>query len=71
MKPVVQFINDAVFDTHRFPGHEIAHVQALDHPVWGADRIRTSKVIKKFSDGSFETLNTIYRPAKENKIVES
>jgi hypothetical protein len=46
----------------------VARVSALDHPVWGKDTVRTSVVLQKFSDGSFETMNTVYRPLqKEDK----
>lgn len=68
-KPVVRFIGDVQFDTDMFPGYEVAHVHALDHPVWRQDKVRTSTVLKKFDDGSFETMNTIYKPEtlKENE----
>ena len=45
---------------------EYARVYGLDHPILGADDIRTSIVVKKHEDGSFETLNTVYVPDKEN-----
>lgn len=41
---------------------EVAKLYCLDHPRFGKDIISTSIVIKKFDDGSFETLNTIYVP---------
>lgn len=41
---------------------EYARVDGLDHPVWGADTIRTSIVLKKNDNGSFETMNTLYVP---------
>jgi len=41
----------------------IAYVYALNHPRLGRQSVRTSQVIEKFNDGSFETLNTIYLPA--------
>jgi len=44
---------------------EYARVFGLDHPVLGADDIRTSIVLKKNDDGSFETMNTLYVPDKE------
>lgn len=69
-KPVVQFAGEARFDTKVFPGYEVAWVNAIDHPIWGQDRVRTSDVIKKNDDGSFETLNTIYQPVK-NEIQNS
>jgi hypothetical protein len=64
-KPEVFFIGDPRFDTEMFPGHEVAHVRAVNHYVWGDDKVRTSSIVKKFDDGSFETLNTIYKPHKE------
>jgi len=64
-KPEVFFTGEARFDTKMFPGHEVAHVQAVNHYVWGQEDVRTSSVIKKNDDGSFETLNTIYKPFQE------
>ena len=66
-KPVVYFSGEARFDTKLFPGHEVAHVRTVDHYVWGADKVRTSSVVKKFDDGSFETLNTLYKPLKKEE----
>lgn len=67
MKPVVTFIGEAVFDSKMYKGHVVARVHALDHPIWDNDMVRTSSVLKKFDDGSFETLNTIYKPQKEEQ----
>ena len=74
MKPVVHFINEAIFFNYYTNELEevltkdtVARVQALDHPVWGADIVRTSVVLQKFSDGSFETMNTVYRPEKRDE----
>lgn len=61
-KPIVYFIGEPVFDTEMFPGHEVAHVNTTNHYVWGADKVRTSSVLQKFEDGSFETMNTQYKP---------
>jgi hypothetical protein len=61
-KPVVYFKGIADFDEDLYPGHVVAHVRTVNHPAWGSDRVRTSSVINKFDDGSFETLNTIYKP---------
>lgn len=61
-KPVVYFVGNPRFDTEMYPGHEVAHVSTIDHYVWGWDRVRTSSVLNKFEDGSFETLNTVYKP---------
>lgn len=78
-KPIVRFSGDPIFYTVELaPMHqkvygqyadqegyvEYARVQGLDHPVLGADIIRTSIVLKKHDDGSFETMNTMYVPDK-------
>ncbi len=65
VKPRVQFVGEPTFDTTMFPGYEVAHVRTLNHYVWGRDMVRTSEVVKKFEDGSFETLNTLYVPYEE------
>lgn len=67
IKPVVHYIGKAIFyEVEADDGFvEYARVYGVDHPILGKDNIRTSLVVKKFSDGSFETLNTVYRPAKE------
>lgn len=65
-KPIVYYINDVRFDTEMFPGYEVAHVRTLNHYNWGNDKVRTSVVLKKFPDGSFETMNTMYVPYKGN-----
>lgn len=64
-KPTVHFTGEPRFDTKMFPGHEVAHVEAADHYVWGNEIVRTSSVLKKFDDGSFETRNTLYKPYKD------
>lgn len=61
-KPVVYYTGNATFDTNMFPGHEVAHVIAVNHYVLGSDQVRTSSVLNKFDDGSFETMNTLYKP---------
>ena len=61
-KPTVLFMGEAEFYHSDYRKGEAADVRALDHPVWGADLIHTSRVLQKFPDGSFETLNTIYKP---------
>lgn len=61
-KPVVYYTGNATFDTNMFPGHEVAHVRAVNHYVLGSDQVRTSSVLNKFDDGSFETMNTLYKP---------
>ena len=79
MKPVVRYTGEAKFFNYYTNELEevltkdtVAKVKALDHPVWGADIVRTSVVLQKFSDGSFETMNTVYRPAAPlSKFVNS
>ena len=75
MKPVVRYTGEAKFFNYytneveeELTGDTVAKVTALDHPVWGADIVRTSVVLKKFSDGSFETMNTVYRPEKRDEV---
>ena len=67
-KPVVHYIGDVQFDNNMYPKYTVAHVYTLDHPVCGRDRVRTSIVLKQFPDGSFETLNTIYKPFKKDPL---
>lgn len=67
-KPKVYFTGEPVWDTKIFPGHEVAHVNAVDHYVWGKDKIRTSTVLNKFPDGSFETMNTLYVPVTQEQM---
>lgn len=79
-KPKVRFVGEPVFYTVELsPLHqktygqyadaegyvEYARVYGLDHPILGSDDIRTSIVLKKHDDGSFETMNTLYVPDKE------
>lgn len=79
-KPKVRFVGNPVFYAVELaPMHqktygqyadeegyvEYARVYGLDHPVLGSDDIRTSIVLKKHDDGSFETMNTLYVPDKE------
>jgi hypothetical protein len=65
MKPVVHFRGNARFfsgTTDNGDEFEFARVYALDHPRLGKTDVRTSVIVQKFDDGSFETLNTIYKP---------
>ena len=79
-KPKVRFVGEPVFYTGKLsPMHqktygqyadeegyvEYARVSGLNHPILGSDDIRTSIVLKKHDDGSFETMNTLYVPYKE------
>jgi hypothetical protein len=67
IKPVVHYIGEARFyEVEVDDGFaEYARVYGVDHPILGKDNIRTSLVVKKHGGGSFETLNTIYKPLKE------
>jgi hypothetical protein len=63
MKPVVYFIGIPHFwmwnSTNEVAG--LDHV--INHPNLGtAYDVRTSTVLNKFGDGSFETRNTLYKP---------
>ena len=62
VKPVVHFIRGTESFYEAGPDMKMARVRALDHPIYGADIIRTSIIVKEHDDGSFETLNTIYKP---------
>ena len=65
-KPVVYFTGTPLFDDVMFKGHTVAHVRTVNHYVWGCDKVRTSVVLNKFEDGSFETMNTLYKPYEGN-----
>lgn len=80
-KPIVSFVNtpdfikvsvtnpDIIASNKKYLDEnnefEYAMVSALNHPIIGRDRIRTSIVLKKNLDGSFETLNTLYVPLEK------
>jgi hypothetical protein len=62
-KPVVYFLGQPFF----FMWNSLDEVARLpfviNHPLLGkCSEVRTSKVLAKFPDGSFETRNTIYKP---------
>ena len=82
IKPVVHFLGEPIFyRVELAPVHErvygnyadddgcveYARVHGLDHPILRTDNIRTSIVLKKYDDGSFETMNTLYRPKYDTK----
>lgn len=62
VKPVVHFIKGTESFYEVGPDMKVARIRALDHPIYGAEIVRTSVIIKEYDDGSFETLNTIYKP---------
>ena len=59
MKPTVKYVGEAKFFSDAL-GNERASVYGIDHPLLGSQSIRTSRVLSKQANGSFETLNTIY-----------
>jgi hypothetical protein len=61
-KPIVTFIGGVSFFYNSITDEERAMVYALNHPILGTIKVTTSRVLYKFDDGSFETLNTIYKP---------
>ena len=63
-KPIVHYDGEAMF-LQAYDSSYYASVFALDHPVVGRGWVRTSNIVSKSGDGSFETLNTIYAPAKK------
>lgn len=70
-KPVVHYLGEPdywMWDTK----NEVAGLYVvLDHPRLGiCPNVRTSTVLKKFPDGSFETRNTVYVPATEEMKSE-
>ena len=71
IKPVVYFMGQPhywMWDAN----NEVASLElVLDHPYLGdCPSVRTSTVLEKFSDGSFETRNTMYVPAPKELIDE-
>lgn len=64
-KPIVRFLGEPIFD--EYPQGTVAGVHAVDHPILGWQYVRTSLIVQKNDDGSFETLNTIYTPYKEQE----
>ena len=67
-KKIVQFLGEPYF-INVGGDQEVAHVYAVDHPRLGMTSVRTSLVVQKYPGGSFETLNTMYVPYKENNEV--
>lgn len=70
-KPTVMFVGAPTFVLSPSEYEDIAYVHALDHPTFGECLVRTSLVERKHEDGSFETINTIYKPAIKAEPAES
>lgn len=70
-KPVVYF-TDLPYYWMWDSKNEVASLRfVLGHPYLGdCSDVRTSTVLQKFDDGSFETRNTIYKPATKEMIDE-
>lgn len=64
-KPTVLFTTDTVYGEPYVEVGGRAYVRALNHPRLGMCDAHTSLVLAVFEDGSFETLNTIYKPKKD------
>lgn len=62
-KPVVYYMGQPEFWNWN-ENTEVANLLfVINHPVLGkCSNVRTSKVLQKFFDGSFETRNTMYKP---------
>ncbi len=64
IKPTVDFTEDTKFGVFFIEVGKRAYVRALNHYRLGLCDAHTSEVLKINEDGSFETLNTIYKPFK-------
>lgn len=63
MKPVVYFIGIPHFWMWNADNEVAGLDRVINHPNLGMiDNVRTSTVLNKFGDGSFETRNTLYKP---------
>lgn len=60
-KPTVYFSGPVSFENWG-TDVEVGYLFAHNHPLLGEAHVRTSEVVKKYEDGSFETLNTMYVP---------
>lgn len=68
-KPVYHFNGEVVFVAdHGNTEHALVNVPT--HPC-GYSYVHTSTVLQKFSDGSFETRNSIYKPEGLTTVVEA
>jgi hypothetical protein len=63
-KPIVIYAGAPDFYTH---GEVVqASLFCLNHPILGSQQIRTSAIVVLRDDASFETVNTIYKPATDS-----
>lgn len=64
MKPTVLYTLNTVHASPILKLHERGYVRALNHPRLGNCDAHTTIVQRLEEDGTFETLNTIYKPHK-------
>ena len=65
-KPVVHYLGQPQYWMWDSKNEVAGLAVVLNHPHLGAcPNVRTSTVLKKFDDGSFETRNTMYVPATQ------
>lgn len=67
MKPTVLFTFNTVYGTPFVEVNKRSYVRALNHPRLGNCDVHTSLVKHINPDGSFETLNTIYKPDRRSE----
>ena len=67
MKPTVLYTMNTVYGSPRINVGGRAYVRALNHPRLGNCDVHTSLVQRMDLDGSFETLNTIYKPHRSSE----
>lgn len=62
MKPTVLYTLNTVYGEPKIVLGERGYVRALNHPRLGTCDSHTTVIIRLEEDGTFETLNTIYKP---------
>lgn len=70
-KPVVYYIGQPYYWMWNETNEVASLTFVLNHPRLGeCPNVRTSTVLQKFPDGSFETRNTMYYPATKEMADE-
>ena len=62
MKPTVLYTLNTMYGEPKIVLGERGYVRALNHPRLGNCDVHTTVIIRLEEDGTFETLNTIYKP---------
>ena len=62
MKPTVLYTLNTVYASPHVVLGERGYVRALNHPRLGNCDAHTTVILKLDEDGTFETLNTLYKP---------